>query len=157
MVTVAAGQAGLEGMAQAWCDMARGRDRHRRVLEEVWAGVEEAKTSRMVSMWQKGARTRKEKRLTWNVIWQAEAQFMLQVAYNQLPSPADMHVWCKRDSSTCCLCSGKATLTHILNNSAARGEGRHWWRHDQVLKSVTEVILGEVDDNKPEASRSCPL
>lgn len=48
--------------------MARGRDRQRRVLEEVWAGVEEARTSRMVSMWQKGARTRKKRRLTCNVI-----------------------------------------------------------------------------------------
>lgn len=142
--------------------MARGRERHgpwqeQTVLEEVWAGVEEARTSRMVSKWQKGAQTRKERRLTCNVIWQAEPQhmkLMLQVVYNQLPSPADMHFWSKSDSSTCCLRSGKATLEQILNNSAAQGEGRDWWRDDQGLKSVTEVILGELDDNKPETSRS---
>lgn len=33
-------------------------------------------------------------------------------------------------------------------------QGRYWWRDDLVLKSVTEVILGAVDDNKPETSRS---
>lgn len=113
------------------------------------------RTSRTASKWQNGARTRKERRPTCNVIWQAEPQHMkliLQVVYNQLPSPADMHVWCKSDSSTCCLCFGKATLEHILNNSAA--QGARWWRDGQVLKSVTQVILGAVDDNKPETRRS---
>lgn len=104
-----------------------------------------------------GGADKEERRLTCNVIWQAEPQYMklmLQVVYNQLPSPADMHVWGKSDSSTCCLSSGKATLEHILNNSAAQGEGRYRWRDDQILKSVTKVILGAVDDNKPETSRS---
>ena len=58
--TVAIGRAGMGAIPQPRYDRAQGKERRDLVLEEVRAGVEDARTSRMVSMRQQGASTRWE-------------------------------------------------------------------------------------------------
>ncbi|KAK0135126.1 hypothetical protein N1851_029059 [Merluccius polli] len=158
---VAIGRAGLGAIPQPRYDRAQGKERGDLVLEEVRAGVEDVRTSRMVSMRQQGASTRwegaLERKLTWNDIWKAEPQrikFMVQAVYDVLPSPANLHVWGKSDLPTCPLCPGRGTLEHIMSSCpAALGGGRYRWRHDQVLKAVAETISSAVANNKHASSR----
>ncbi|XP_049324773.1 uncharacterized protein LOC125789951 [Astyanax mexicanus] len=154
--TVAIGRTGLGFIPQPRCDLAQGKDRRHLVLEEVRAGVEDKRTSRMVSMQQQGASTRwegaLERKLTWNEIWKAEPQrikFMVQAVYDVLPSPANLHTWGKSDLPTCPLCPGRGTLEHILSSCpAALSGGRYRWRHDQVLRVVAETTSTAVANNK---------
>ena len=159
--TLAIGRAGLGAIPQPRYDRAQGKERRDLVLEEVRAGVEDVRTSRMVSMRQQGASSRwegtLERKLTWNDIWKAEPQrikFMVQAVYDVLPSPANLQVWGKSDLPTCPLCPGRGTLEHIMSSCpVALGEGRYRWRHDQVLKAVAGTISSAVANNKHTSSR----
>lgn len=86
--------------------------------------------------------------MSWAEIWQAEPQrinFLIQVVYDVLPSPANLHLWGMGDSPACFLCPGKGSLEHILSSCPkALGEGRYRWRHDQVLKAVAETVCKAV-------------
>lgn len=81
-------------------DEVHGKVRQQLVLDKVQAGFEEERTSRMVGMRQQGPWTRcegeLEMKISWTDIWQPEPQqikFMVQAAYDVLPSPANFHVW----------------------------------------------------------------
>lgn len=66
--------------------------------------------------------------LTWsqNQIYRAELQLTL---------------WGKAERPPCPLCSGRGTLEHLLCSCPkSLGEGRYCWRHNQVLKTVTESL-----------------
>ena len=154
--TVATGRVGLGAIPQPRYGKAQGRDRRQLVLEEVHAGIEEERTSRMVGMRQQGAWTRwesaMEKKVTWNELWHAEPQrikFLIQAVYDVLPSPVNLHIWGKSDSPGCPRCPGSGSLEHILSSCpTALGEGRYQWRHDQVLKTIAETISRAMDNTK---------
>lgn len=113
-------------------DRAQGKERQDLVLEEVRAGVEDVRISRMMSLQQQGTSTRwegaLERKLTWNDICKAEPQsikLMIQSVYDMLPSPANLHVWGKKRP---CLCPGRGTLEHILSSyPTTLGGGRYRW------------------------------
>ena len=68
-----------------------------------------------------------EKSVIWKDIWQWNPQrikFLIQGVYDVLPSPSNLCIWGKIETPAC----------------KALGEGRHRWRHDQVLKSIAEAI-----------------
>ncbi len=66
--------------------------------------------------------------------------------YDVLPSPSNLHVWGKVETPACPLCSKHGTLEHILSSCVkALGEGRYRWWHEQVLKSLAELITARAE------------
>ncbi|XP_028310814.1 uncharacterized protein LOC114468234 [Gouania willdenowi] len=125
-----------------------GKEGRRLFQEEVRAAVEESRTIKAVGMKQQGAWTRwenaVERKVTWAELWKAEPhriKFLIQAVYDVLPSPSNLHTWGVAETSACSLCSKRETLEHILSCcTRALGDGRYHWRHDQVLKTISEVI-----------------
>ncbi|KAJ8011882.1 hypothetical protein DPEC_G00062900 [Dallia pectoralis] len=150
---VTRGRAGLGSFSTPHIDTSKGKERRRLVQEEVRAVVEEERAGKTVRMRQQGAWIRWEKaserKVTWAELWKAEPQrlkFLIQVVYDVLPSPSNLHIWGKVESPACPLCFKRGTLEHILSCcSKALGEGRYRWRHDQVLKAITEAIAAGVE------------
>lgn len=150
-LTEAQGHSGCSGsLARTQDDLASRRQRQRLVQEEVRASVEEEWTSRAMAMRQQGAWMKweqaMERSVTWKNIWHWNPQrikFLIQGAYDVLPSPSNLFTLGKIEKPTFPLCSKAGTLEHILRGCPkALGEGRYWWRHDQVLKSIAEAISG---------------
>ncbi|XP_053332775.1 uncharacterized protein LOC128506382 [Clarias gariepinus] len=144
---VSKGRAGLGSFLTSQINT-RGEGRRRLVQEEVRAAVEETRSCKAVEMRLQGAWTRwenaVERKVTWTEIWKAEPhriKFLIQAVYDVLPSPSNLHTWGIAETPACPLCSKRGTLEHILSCcSTALGEGRYRWRHDQVLKTIAEVI-----------------
>ena len=120
----------------------------RLVQEEVRAAVEGTRTVKEVGMKQQGSWTRQENavqtRVTWAELLKAEPhriKFLIQEVYDVLPSPSNLHTWGLAETPACPLCSKRGTLEHILRCcTRALGDGWYRWRHDQVLKTIAEVI-----------------
>ncbi len=154
--TVAQGRAGLGSLRATRYDSASGKERQKLVQEEVRASVEEERTSRAVAMRQQGAWMKweqaMERSVSWKDIWKWNPQrikFLIQGVYDVLPSPSNLCIWGKIETSACPLCSKIGTLEHILSScSKALGEGRYRWRHDQVLKSIAEAISKGIKDSR---------
>lgn len=73
-------------------------------------------------------------------------KFLVQVVYDMPPRPSILHSWGKLEMSTCPLCSKCGAFEHIINCcTKALGKGPYRWRHDEVLKTVTEFISLEID------------
>lgn len=67
--------------------------------------------------------------------------FLIQAVYDVLPSPSNLHTGGIAETPACPVCSKQGTLEHILSCcTRALGDGRYHWRHDQVLKTIAEVI-----------------
>ncbi|RXN23864.1 reverse transcriptase [Labeo rohita] len=154
--SVTQGRAGLGSLTANRYDLASGRERQRLVQEEVRASVEEERSSRAVAMRQQGAWMKweqaMERNVTWKDIWTWNPQrirFLIQGVYDILPSPSNLYTWGRVETPACPLCSKPGTLEHILSScSKALGEGRYWWRHDQVLKSIAEAISKGIKDSR---------
>ncbi|XP_041934289.1 LOW QUALITY PROTEIN: uncharacterized protein LOC121697073, partial [Alosa sapidissima] len=163
-------RSGLPGRFKAWIyqradigyfpstrvDKAQGKQRQHLIQQEVRAGVEEERASRMVGMGQQGAWTKWEnvlqRKITWPNIWRADSlniRFLVQAVYDVLPSPSNLHVWGKAETPSCLQCPGRGSLEHLLSSCPkALGEGRYRWRHDQVLKAVAESIAKAITTTK---------
>lgn len=154
--SIALGRAGVGYFPATRADKAQGKERQRLIQEEVRAGVEEERTSRMVGMGQQGAWTRWEnvlqRKVTWSNIWKADVlniRFLVQAVYDVLPSPSNLHVWGKTETPSCPQCPGRGSLEHLLSSCPkALGEGRYRWRHDQVLKAVADSIATAISTTK---------
>ncbi|XP_049336392.1 uncharacterized protein LOC125802421 [Astyanax mexicanus] len=154
--TEATGRAGLGYFPKILISQTRGKERHHLIQEEVRAGVEEERLSRVVGLRQQGAWTRWEsalkRRITWTNILQPDFQrvrFLVQAVYDVLPSPANLHVWGKSETPSCPLCSGRGSLEHLLSGCPkALADGRYRWRHDQVLKAVAESVASAISSSK---------
>lgn len=146
--TVTSGRAGLGCIQSSRYDKAQGKDRRLLVQEEIRVGVEERRISRMVGMRQQGAWTRWEqvmgRKISWTDLWKAEPhqiQFLIKSVYDVLPSPTNLFSWGLIDTPACLLCQKRGSLEHILSCCPkALGERRYLWRHDQVLRVITEAI-----------------
>ncbi|KAI2661122.1 Spore protein YkvP [Labeo rohita] len=129
--SVTQGRAGLGSLTATRYDLASGRERQRLVQEEEQA---------------------MERNVTWKDIWTWNPQrirFLIQGVYDILPSPSNLYTWGRVETPACPLCSKPGTLEHILSScSKALGEGRYWWRHDQVLKSIAEAISKGIKDSR---------
>ncbi len=153
---VSQGRAGLGSFPVPHVNLSSGNERNSLVQEEVRATVEEIRSCRAVGMKQQGAWTRWEKaidrKVTWTELWKAEPhriKFLIMSVYDVLLSPSNLHLWGKVESPACPLCSKRGTLEHILSCCPkALREGRYRWRHDQVLKTIAEVISTGVERAK---------
>ncbi|XP_063050108.1 uncharacterized protein LOC134444859 [Engraulis encrasicolus] len=154
--TVASGRAGLGSNPRPSYNKAKGKERRQLIQEEVRAGVEEARCSRMVGMRQQGAWTRWEeaaaRKVSWSELWRSEPhriKFLIQSVYDVLPSPSNLHRWGLAENPLCPLCQKAGTLEHILSCCPrALGEGRYRWRHDQVLRVIAEAISTGISTSK---------
>ena len=81
-----------------------------------------------------------ERKLSWNEIWNwntSRLSFLLRSTYDVLPSPANLVRWKVSDDDNC-RCGKRGTLKHILSN-CTKALDRYTWRHNEVLKSSTEL------------------
>ncbi|XP_076860736.1 uncharacterized protein LOC143513938 [Brachyhypopomus gauderio] len=154
--TVAVGRAGLGSFTRPCYGKAQGKERRQMIQSEIRAGVEEERRSRMVGMRQQGAWTNWEnasaRKITWTELWKLEParlKFLIQSVYDVLPSPTNLHCWGLAEKPLCSLCHGRGSLEHILSCCPkALGEGRYTWRHDQVLKAVSDTICTRIQQTK---------
>lgn len=154
--SIATGRAGIVYFLTNRVDQAKGKEHQHLVQEEEQAGVEEGRVSRMVGMGQQGAWTKWEnvllRKITWFNIWKADFQrirFLVQAVYDVLPSPTNLHVWGKTDTSSCPHCPGRGSLEHLLSSCLkALGDGHYCWREDQLLRAVAESIATAINTSK---------
>ena len=67
--------------------------------------------------------------------------FVLRSAYDLLPSNANLVKWGKTDDPSCPLCNSRQTLEHVLSAcKVALAQERYTWRHNQVLKELTQTV-----------------
>jgi len=67
-------------------------------------------------------------------------RFLIGATYGELPTPQNLNLWVNGDP-LCSLCSGTATLTHILSGwKVSLSQGRYMWQHNQVLRSLVAGI-----------------
>lgn len=131
------GQSGLGFLPSIQVDTAKGKERQHLLQEEVRAGVEEVRASKMLGLRQQGAWTRGEntqwRKITWPELWQADSyciSILVQVVYDTLPSPANLHTGCKSDTPAYPLCAGRGSLQHLLNSyPKALADWHYRWRH----------------------------
>ena len=72
-------------------------------------------------------------------------RFLIGATYDVLSTPQNLKLWVNGDP-LCSLCSGTATLRHILSGcKVSLSQGRYTWRHNQVLRSL---VAGIEDANK---------
>ena len=68
-------------------------------------------------------------------------KFSLNSAVDTLPHNANLHLWKKKESSSCPLCGEKQSLIHVLNACSVVRDKRHYnVRHDSVLREVVATI-----------------
>ena len=67
---------------------------------------------------------------------------MLSATYGTLVTPALASKWNEEEDGLCKLCEDKiGTIQHILSGCrVALGQGRYRWRHDKVLKQLTDHV-----------------
>lgn len=154
--SIATGHAGIGYFPTTRVENPKGKERQHLIQEEVRAGVEEVRASRMVGLGQQGAWTKwnnvLQRKITWSNIWKADfhrIRFLVQAVYDVLPSPANLHVWGKTETPSCPQCSGWGSLEHLLSSCPkALGEGRYRWRHDQVLKAIADSLATAINTIK---------
>ena len=115
---------------------------------EVSAWMEEKRMTKMVGYGQQGAWTKWDKtdrhKVSWSEFWQTDfcrTKFLVKIVYDQLPNPANLHVWGKTETPNCPLCPEKGSLQHILSScKTALAKGRYRRRHDKVLEATASII-----------------
>lgn len=121
--------------------------RRRLVVEQVRRQEEVGRHVKAVALSKQGQWLNWEgvekKHVTWRELWNMESsrlKFLIGATYDVLPSPDNLRVWTDGDPS-CPLCSGVATLRHILSGcKVSLTEGRYTWCHNQVLKCLAAGI-----------------
>ena len=79
--------------------------------------------------------------------------FFLRAISDTLPTPVNLHLWKMTDNPLCSLCKTEpANLRHILSScKVALSEHRYTWRHNQVLKEVSRLVV-ELVSEVPQAT-----
>ena len=140
---------GKEGLGlnkrQYYCKSNK-KDRRRMVTEEIRKKEEETRQVRMVGLAKQGASSRwevPERSVSHNDMLKtpdATLKFLVKSVYDLLPTPANKNTWFGTDEK-CPLCGQEATLNHILSGCrVALAQGRYKWRHDQVLKTLANLV-----------------
>jgi hypothetical protein len=154
------GRAGLGNTKFRQWQKSKGKERRDMVLNEVRKVEENTRRTKAVELGQQGAWTRwtvPERRLTWADIWKMEPlriKFLIRAVYDTLPTPTNLTRWGLTEDTTCKLCGGSGTLSHILSGcKTALSQGRYRWRHDKVLQVLAEVLEKERKKPRPEAKQ----
>ena len=92
------------------------------------------------------------KKVTWSELWRMEPlriSFLLRSVYDVLPSPSNLLKWGLLETPDCQLCGARGTLAHILSGcKLALQQGRYRWRHDQVLRTLADILERERQKTK---------
>ena len=69
--------------------------------------------------------------------------FVLKAVYGTLMTPALVSNWSEEEDGKCKLCDdATGTIKHILSGcKVALAQGRYTWRHDKVLKQISEQVM----------------
>ena len=90
-----------------------------------------------------------ERKIGWSDIWEwntLRLSFLLQSTYDVLPSPVNLVRW-KVQKVDKCRCGKLGTMKHILSNCLL-ALNRYTWRHNEVLKVLTEMAKKQVEEGK---------
>ena len=82
-----------------------------------------------------------DRKVGWKEIWsweRARTSFLIKSTYDAMPSPVNLVRW-KIESDDKCRCGKRGTLKHILSNCNL-SLNRYTWRHNQVLKVITNLL-----------------
>ena len=137
--TVAEGTLGLGYVQTVQINKANKKEYRKFIQDQVRISVEEERMAKTVGLGQQGAWTRwvdiKQRKITWHdILWNdfSFTRFQIQAVYDALPSPANLQTWGKVETPACHLCTGRATLQHILSSCPrALNDGRYRWRRDR--------------------------
>ena len=140
---------GREGLGlskrQYYCKSSK-RDQRTMVTEEIRKKEEETRQVRMVSLAKQGASSRwevPERSISHTDMLKtsdAAFKFLVKSVYDLLPTPANKNTWFGTEEK-CALCGQEGTLNHILTGcKVALAQGRYKWRHDQVLKTLSNLV-----------------
>jgi hypothetical protein len=146
--TVAQGRLGLGCVTRSSWRAASTTERRDLVLKDIREQEEESRRTRAVAMQKQGRWLHWEgvrsRQLNWRDLWRMEGhrvRFLLRAVYDVLPSPTNLFTWGLAQDPSCKLCQKPANLEHVLSSCrVALSEGRYTWRHNQVLKVITNCI-----------------
>ena len=86
--------------------------------------------------------------MKWSHHWKWKSyrtSYLIKCTFDMMPSPANLFKWrISRDDR--CACGGKGTLFHILVNCPLGLPKRYTWRHNQVLKVVSDAVRVKLDE-----------
>lgn len=163
--TVVTGCAGFGCIPFPYYSKAKGKERRKRIREEVRVEVEEAHFSRMVGMGMQGAWTKWDhatgQKIPWTELWRAEPKqfkFLVQSMYDVLLSPTNLFTWGLVDSPSFQHCQKRGSLEHKLSCcSKAFGDRWYRWCHDQVLQAVADAICTSISSSKQQLPTKRPI
>jgi hypothetical protein len=135
---------------RVWWSKASAKEKRDLVIEEVRQQAEAERVQCAVQQGQQGQWTTWEsvvqRSLSWNDIWHLaplRLSFIVRSLYDQLPTGSNLVRWNKSQDDKCALCGGVETLNHVLSAcKEALGSGRYTWRHNEVLKKISEAVDG---------------
>ena len=90
-----------------------------------------------------------ERKIGWSDIWEwntSRLSFLLRSTYDVLPSPVNL-VRLKVQEVDKCRCGKLGTMKHFLSNCHL-ALNRYTWRHNEVLKVLTEKTKKQVEEGK---------
>ena len=178
--SVAKGRAGLGLIPTYYPGKFTIKEGQKLIQDEIRTGMKEKRMTKVVGYGQQGVWNKWDKidhrKMSWSKFWKTDfsrTKFLVKMVYDQLPSPANLHVWGKTETPNCPLCPEKRSLQHILSScKTALAEGRYRWRHDKVQEAliITEALqrnkfvpgkrvikfvkLGTTANEKPKVAQS---
>ena len=153
---VAQGRAGLGRIPTNITRKVTPKERQQLLQDEVRSGMEEKRLTKMVGLSQQGAWTKwnkvEHRRISWADFWHMDfsrTRFLVEMVYDVLPSPVNLHLWGKTDTPMCPLCQERGSLRHVLSScKTALSDGRYRWRHDKVLEAIALIITDAEQSSK---------
>ena len=89
-----------------------------------------------------------DRKLSWEELWKwepARTSFLIRSTYDVLPSVANLVRWGITENDKC-KCGQYGSLKHTLSScSLGLQGGRYTWRHDQVLRVISEALEEKID------------
>ena len=89
-----------------------------------------------------------DRKLSWKELWKwepARTSFLIRSTYDVLPSVANLVRWGITEDDKC-KCGQYGSLRHTLSScSLGLQGGRYTWRHDQVLRVISEALEEKID------------
>lgn len=130
MGSVAQGRAGLELIPSYKFGKSTVKERQHLIQDEVRAGMEENRMTKMAGYSQQGTWTRWDgvdrRKVSWSDLWNTDfsrSRFLVQMVYDVLPSATNLHLWGENRFTKVPLVFGEGiTATHIkrVQNSSDR-------------------------------------
>ena len=152
---ICVGRQGLESSKFRQWNSTRGKDKLDMVQEEVCRMEEELRKSRAGAAWALTRWNVPERKVTWRELWRMDPlriSFLLRSVYDVLPSPSNLLKRGLLETPDCQLCGARGTLAHILSGcKLALQQGRCRWRHDQVLRTLADILERERQKAKPSS------